>query len=124
MLVLLTMVLPLMEPLNTDMALTVLLLIMVLEPGVLMVKPLMLVNGPVPGMELTLLTMPLSVITDMAPTVLGEPPPTLVPGPATGLALMVLPHMLEKVSGTPLLMPGLVLSTLLPPTVLMTGPCW
>merc|ERR1712048_292458 len=94
-------------------ALTVLLLlIMVLEPGVLMVTTLMLVvNGPVPGMALMLLTMPpsvttvsdtpvlmetthlpfLSVITDMAPTVLGELPPTVL---MTGPLLVSLPSTL------------------------------
>ena len=125
-----------------------LLLTMVLEPGALMLMLLMpvptLVLGTPTGLELTVLppiTLPsvttdlatlvlmaithlpfLSEITDMALTVLGEPPPTLVPGPAIGPEPTVLPLMPEKVSGTPLLMLGLVLSTLPPPMVLMTGP--
>ena len=125
-----------------------LLLTMVLEPGALMLMLLMpvptLVLGTLTMLELTVLppiTLPsvttdmatlvlmaithlpfLSEITDMALTVLGEPPPTLVPGPVIGPEPTVLPLMLEKVSGTPLLMLGLVLSTLPPPMVLMTGP--
>lgn len=123
---------------------------MVLEPGVPTMLILMLLM-PVPmvvtGLDMALttvlppITLPsatmdmatlvlmaithlpfLSEITDMALTVLGELPPNLVPGPAIGLEPMVLPLMLEKVSGTPLLTHGLVLSTLPLPMVLMTGP--
>merc|ERR1711885_89949 len=110
-----------------------LLLTMVLEPGATM--PILTLLMPAPTLVLMLeigldnmaltvpppITLP-SVTTDSATTVLGELPPTLVPGPAIGLEPTVLPLMPEKVSGTPLLMHGLVLSILPPPMVLMTGP--